>query len=121
MSNLLKETMLEIQMAGKTVADVKWVGSHDGEYAISWDDFQKIADVEYDSGYGAAEVATDLVLVFSDNTWLERGEYDGSEWWNYNSPPTKSPKSKPFDRAVGELWPSIKDLNKKGRERRSAI
>ncbi|QNI21485.1 hypothetical protein [Salmonella phage 3sent1] len=24
---------------------------------------------------------------FTDGTWLERGEYDGSEWWEYKATP----------------------------------
>ena len=29
-----------------------------------------------------------IVIVFEDGTWLERGEYDGSEWWEYKQKPT---------------------------------
>ncbi len=41
---------------------------------------------EYDSGYGRQEV--DGTIVFKDGTWLSRGEYDGSEWWEYNFKPS---------------------------------
>lgn len=32
-------------------------------------------------GYGGQEL--DGTVWLEDNTWLERGEYDGSEWWNH--------------------------------------
>lgn len=41
---------------------------------------------DYDNGYGTQEISG--VVLFKDNTWLSRGEYDGSEWWVYNKPPT---------------------------------
>jgi hypothetical protein len=48
-------------------------------------DFFKSLDFEYDNGYGGQEL---YGLVWLDNdTWLSRGEYDGSEWWDYNSLP----------------------------------
>lgn len=43
----------------------------------------------YDSGYGGQELFG--WVVFKDGTWLERGEYDGSEWWAYKEPPTFLP------------------------------
>lgn len=35
--------------------------------------------VEYYEGYGMQELYG--YVVFKDNTWLERHQYDGSEWW----------------------------------------
>jgi hypothetical protein len=43
-------------------------------------------DFDYDDGYGGQEIFG--CVVFKDNTWLSRGEYDGSEWWEYNKCPT---------------------------------
>jgi hypothetical protein len=43
-------------------------------------------DFEYDDGYGGQMLFGRI--LFDDNTWLTRGEYDGSEWWSYNEPPT---------------------------------
>jgi hypothetical protein len=39
-------------------------------------------DFEYDNGYGGQELYGTVWLV--DETWLSRGEYDGSEWWEHN-------------------------------------
>ena len=43
-------------------------------------------NIEYDDGYGGQELYG--TIVFNDGTWLERGEYDGSEWWAYKNTPT---------------------------------
>lgn len=50
MANLLEETLEKIADYSKTIEDVSWVGSDSGEYAISWEEFRQIADVNYDDG-----------------------------------------------------------------------
>ncbi len=47
--------------------------------------FYKSLDFEYDSGYGSQHLLGTVWL--SDGTWLSRGEYDGSEWWEHNELP----------------------------------
>jgi len=114
--NLLKETIKALELDGKTQKDVRWVGSKDGKYAIGWEEFEKIAkDVEYYCGYGAPEIAEDLVVV-GDGWWLERAEYDGSEWWEFKTIP-KIKEGLPFKlvkktEKVG--WYSIENINQKG-------
>ena len=44
-----------------------------------WLNFLNQLDFKYDDGYGGQELFGTVWL--SDGTWLERGEYDGSEWW----------------------------------------
>lgn len=83
MSNFLKETKEDIMYSLHTEQDVMFVGSDDGEYRISWDEFKKIANFEYDNNYGVQEIASDLIVYFKDNSWLERCEEDGSEWWSF--------------------------------------
>ena len=39
-------------------------------------------DFTYDDGYGGQKLFGNVWL--EDNTWLSRGEYDGSEWWIHN-------------------------------------
>ena len=89
MSNLLKETLEILERNNKKETDVKWVGT--STHKTTWEDFKKNADVDYESGYGSSKVAQDL-LVVGENWWLERGEYDGSEWWNYKEMPKEMPK-----------------------------
>jgi hypothetical protein len=38
-------------------------------------------DFDYNNGYGGQNLFGDV--WFTDGTWLERGEYDGSEWWEH--------------------------------------
>ncbi len=42
-------------------------------------------DFEYDDGYGGQVVFGTIWM--EDGTWLTRGEYDGSEWWEVHSRP----------------------------------
>lgn len=89
--NLLTETLEALKGNGKGPQDVLWVGSHDGKHAVTWDEFaQNAKEIDYDSGYGGQRVPADLVVVGTD-WWLERSEYDGSEWWTYKKSPITSP------------------------------
>lgn len=49
------------------------------------DELDKL-DFGYDRGYGSQKLFGEV--LFNDGTWLTRGEYDGSEWWDYNVAPT---------------------------------
>jgi hypothetical protein len=82
--SLLQETLESLAAEGKTGDDVRWVG--DRIFWTTWEQFASVADHEYDSGYGSAEVRESL-LVVGDDWWLERHEYDGSEWWEFKSLP----------------------------------
>ena len=56
------------------------------------EDFQNFLtsiDKEYDAGYGGQELYG--TIWFAKNVWAERGEYDGSEWWEVRQYP-KIPK-----------------------------
>ena len=73
MTNLLKET--EQFMIRKRLSwnDVDFIGGH--SFSISVENFRDIAGTaNYESGYGMAEVAEDLVIVFKDGSWMERFE-----------------------------------------------
>ena len=50
-----------------------------------WDQFLSDIDKEYDDGYGGQELYG--TIWYKDGTWSTRGEYDGSEWWDYHSVP----------------------------------
>lgn len=117
MSNLLKETIDELRSHNKTLDDVIWIGSE--KYEIEKDEFIKLADIEYHSGYGAQKVADDLLIVGND-FWLSREEYDGSEWWKFNTMP-KRPSQKraeinslicgrPYNEFIG--WETLETLAK---------
>lgn len=95
--NLLQETKCVLTQNNKTLDDVLWVGSNHLTYnenhdytpvftRTSVEEFIARADRNYDDGFGGAEVNESLILVGKD-FWLERGEYDGSEWWEYKQFP----------------------------------
>lgn len=83
---LLEETLEKLKDSGKTPADVTRVQWK--EFYCSWDEFAAVASFEYDNGYGSAEIETSLRVVGAD-WWLERGEYDGAEWWEFKTQPTQ--------------------------------
>ncbi|MEL3959485.1 hypothetical protein NST17_20245 [Caldifermentibacillus hisashii] len=106
--NLLEETLEILEEHGLTENDVEWVGNK--SLYFSFDHFKKIADVDYDSGYGSSKVAIDLIVVGKD-WWLERHEYDGSEWWEFKSIPKKPDTYREVDVVVGGMWSDIAELN----------
>ena len=84
--NLLNETIDELNAYDKSPDDILWIS--DGETYCDWNTFAKLANKEYDSGFGLSEVNLSLIVVGND-FWLERQEYDGSEWWTFKKFPTK--------------------------------
>ena len=82
--NLKEETLKVLHNHGKGKEDVKYVCGED--FQISLEQFWELSDTEYDSSYGAPEIATDLMLIGED-FWMERGEYDGFEWWDFHTMP----------------------------------
>ena len=85
MNNLLCETNLMLQAAGLDWRDVKSIQVRNRR--ISVERFKELANREYDSGYGTRMVDGSLVILLNDGRWMERDEYDGSEWWRLVSPP----------------------------------
>jgi hypothetical protein len=88
-SNLLQETLDVLQENGKTEKDILWCQNEEGWF--TWEEFKKAADFVYDSGFGFVEIKETLKIVGKD-FWLERHEYDGSEWWEFKCQPTKPEK-----------------------------
>lgn len=83
--NLLKETREILACHGKTVFDILWFGTREAVWEA---DIQKLFSIEYDGGFGGAEIPENL-LVVGEDWWLERHEYDGSEWWEFKQLPVK--------------------------------
>lgn len=114
MTNLLAETLEIMARSEHTPEDVVYVGSvYDNPHGCSWSEFEQLADVEYDAGYGGAEVAEDLMVIFSDGSWLERGEYDGSEWWEFKRSPRIPDAPAPIVRVVrgDNHWSKLAEMN----------
>jgi hypothetical protein len=109
MTNLLKETLNVMKRNKKFPEDVLWCGSEMGYF--DWDKFKLLANKDYDSGYGSCEVATDLIIV-GNNWWLERHEYDGSEWWEFKTVPIKPSNEFIPNTLMGGMWGTLEELNK---------
>jgi len=49
-----------------------------------------LLNFDYDDGFGTQYL--EGTIWYSDGTWSDRCEYDGSEWWSYRScPPIPKP------------------------------
>lgn len=118
--NLLEETLAKLEDNGVKESDIIWCGSEDFGW-FTWDDFKVIANIEYDCGFGSQKIAQDLIIC-GKRFWLERGEYDGSEWWEFKKKPKKPRKYKKptaltigqaesLGREVGCGWENLIDLN----------
>ena len=109
--NLLQETLTALFNSGHKISDIVFIGSEESGHSCTWTEFEKMADREYDSGFGGAEVATDLIIVFRDGQKMWRGENDGSEWWEYSTP-FKQPKIlKPIKNLFGKYHQPLTDIN----------
>ena len=84
MSNLWEETIGTLANNNKSFDDVIAICGND--FQITKEDFEKYSKTEYDDGYGSPKVAEDLLIIGAD-FWLERHEYDGSEWWEFKQMP----------------------------------
>lgn len=113
MTNLLEETLKVLADNGKTPDDVEWVGSVSFGW-FSWDDFAGLANKTYNSGFGGQEVASDLVVA-GKNWWLERHDYDGSEWWEYKEQPQRPNEHRIPQHVVrgSSLWETLEEMQGK--------
>lgn len=86
-SNLYNEIVSDLKNKNKTVDDISWIGTIEKLYDT--EKFLSLAKkINYDPGYGGEEISQDLLIVGKD-FWLERHEYDGSEWFEYKTLPSK--------------------------------
>ncbi len=113
---MLLETLEKMEQHAKTKEDILWVGSKDGKFAISWEEFSLLADREYDRDSPRQIVAKDLIVV-GEGWWLERKEYQGTEWWVYLELPQKK-EGKSFDNIFCDEsrdkgWMSIEEILKR--------
>lgn len=59
----------------------------EGYTPTDYTEFLDKLNFEYDAGYGGQELYG-MVWLMEDHAWLDRGEYDGSEWWAYSKCPS---------------------------------
>lgn len=64
-----------------------------GNGPIDWEKFHKITKNRYKKGYDpgfGSENFTGWITFKNTSDWLERGTYDGSEWWEDRVRPSLS-------------------------------
>ena len=119
MENFLKETIEAIEDSEHKFEDVMFIGSSNGKYRMSWDKFKEKANFWYDEGYGSSKIATDLIVYFNDDTYMTRGEYDGSEWWSYQVSKKfkKDDDYKDFEILGGNnyMWETVEEMNNRNK------
>lgn len=118
--NLLEETLSVLAKNGKDQRSVRWVGSKDGMFSISWEDFKVLARNIYYypvPNYGVS-IATDLTIN-GLGWWLERVCYSDGEQWEYRESSKQRTESVPFSKIVSDLAHTdktgsytLKDLNR---------
>lgn len=94
-----KEELLA-HLDGKDVVKCAWFADYDTDYGFvkgrrwllrenysrrEWESLMVALDFEYHNGYDCQNLFG--VIWYEDGTWSSRGEYDGSEWWEYNVVP----------------------------------
>lgn len=94
MSNAKEEFLEHVEGKNVTCALVKYEYKY-GEFKtfvlknhytqLDYDLFLQSLNFVYDDGFGGQELHG--YIWYDDGTWSERGEYDGSEWWEYQSVP----------------------------------
>lgn len=50
-----------------------------------WEEFLQKLDFQYDDSYGSQQLFGNI--WYGGSKWSSRGEYDGSEWWQFNECP----------------------------------
>ena len=114
MTNFKEETLEVLKENHKTWNDVKFIQGNDFRASNDKEELLNLMDFVYDSGFGAPEIAEDLVIV-GDNWWLERHEYDGSEWWEFKELPKPNKEVRQIKRfkvapdQVG--WEDLSEVN----------
>ena len=90
----MENAKLELLRVIKNSARIKCASICYGEINVSqkilklnyseqeYNKFLNSLDFNYNNGFGLQEL--DGLVWLEDNTWLSRGEYDGSEWWIHN-------------------------------------
>ena len=96
--NIIYELDEEINASGHTPHDIKWLALNYGSYKTPYirlkpteglEGYNQAVElyslIDYNDGFGSQELGG--IIVFNDGSWLDRREYDGSEWWEFQQTP----------------------------------
>lgn len=112
-NNLIKQ----IESLAFNTDDIAWIGSADGELAMSWEEFDcRFSQINHDPEIATQELAIDLVIVMKDGTWYERDLDDGN--WLHKRVPRLAINHRSFN-YVSEAdspngswpWSTLEELN----------
>ena len=109
MKNFLKETTSFFEMNGLSFQDVVFVGSKDGRYECTWDEFVALSDFHYvdeDRCFDKPGVVRDLTIHFKDGATMSRftGFIEGWYLGVRNEPP-------PTPHRITSLIPNTKSFD----------
>ena len=111
MTNLYDETVTILEIHNKTIADIEYIGSPETKINTH-KALELMKKTNYDSGFGGQEIAENLMII-GNGFIMTRGEYDGSEWWNYMQTEPSLPQVerdvKSFKADIG--WKSLEEIN----------
>ena len=111
MTNLYDETVTILESHGKTIADIEYIGSSETKINTN-KALELMKKTNYDSGYGSQKIAENL-MIKGNGFIMTRGEYDGSEWWDYMQTDPSLPQVdtdvKSFEANIG--WESLEEIN----------
>lgn len=102
--NAQQELLQVLKSIEKNQSDISWMLVYTQSYSDISEAFTTIDDLgfTYDNGYGSQELFG--IVYFNDGTWLERGEYDGSEWWEHITTPTLEQWKERYNIEKGSIW-----------------
>lgn len=102
--NAQQELLRVLNFIKKNPSDISWMLVYTQDYPGISEAFSTIDDLDftYDNGYGGQELFG--IVYFNDGTWLERGEYDGSEWWEHITTPTLEQWRERYNHDKGFIW-----------------
>ena len=109
--NLYDETVETLSLYDKTISDIEYIGSIRTKINTN-KALELMKKTNYDSGFGGQEIACNL-MINGNGFIMIRGEYDGSEWWNYiqtdPSLPQVEREVKSFRTDMG--WDTLEEIN----------
>jgi hypothetical protein len=91
--NLMEETLSVLTRYNKSTLDVNFViwkenYKNNFKYCTFSEFLVKAKDINYDNGH-TTEIINNYIKIVGDTWWLERSNYDGAEWWEYKTIPSK--------------------------------
>ncbi|WP_416453696.1 hypothetical protein QK912_04845 [Lactococcus lactis] len=111
MTNLYDETVTILERYDKTIADIEYIGTLETKINTH-KALELMKKTNYDDGFGSQEIADNL-MIRGNGFVMTRGEYDGSEWWDYMQTDPSLPQVesdvKSFEANIG--WESLEEIN----------